>query len=119
MKKSIFNHQIVRTLVGVVLAMNMVWGTNAQTFKPFAAKGIINDLRPSLTALDHKNKEDLIVEPIMVIEEVPTVSFINKYGEVVAVLYGDKSVLKEIYKDNLSKSYFLSAYGVHEVYLIK
>jgi len=119
MKKAIFNQRIVRTLVGVVLAMNMVWGANAQEVRSLAAKHGGHQLHPSFPKTDHKDKEELMAEPLNVIEEVPTVSFINKNGEVVAVLYGAKSVLKEIYKEDLSKSYFLSAYGNHEVYLIK
>ena len=34
------------------------------------------------------------------------------------VLYGEKNALKELLKDKLSKSYFVSSYGKHEIYLI-
>lgn len=120
MKKSVFKRQIVRTLIGVVLAVSTVWGANAQGLRLLAAKPVLeNHLSTHSTTVKDEVKEELVIEVVDILPEVPTVSFINKSGEVVAILYGDKSVLKEMYKDNLSKSYFLSAYGNHEVYLIK
>jgi len=119
MKKSIFNQQIVRTLIGVVLAMNLMWSASAQELRLIAVNQGERHQNLSLEKTINNEKEELLIEVLEVIKEVPTVSFINKNGDVVAVLYGDKSVLKEIYKDDLSKSYFLSAYGNHEVYLIK
>ncbi|WP_143961090.1 hypothetical protein [Litoribacter populi] len=68
-----------------------------------------------------EKKDELIVDEIVLDlpEEMSSVTFINKEGEMVAVLHGDKSVLEDIYTDRFSKSYFLSSSGNHEVYLIK
>ena len=121
MKTKIFNQKNVCALLGVMLALTIVMSANAQggmmadkNFSGAAAMTMQAD-EASENVSEILNFEEFVVE----IEELATVTFINKEGEVVAVLTGDKSVLAEIYKDKMSKSYYMSSYGIHDVYLIK
>lgn len=119
MKNLILSQKNVCALVGLMLALTIVWSANAnaQGAGYLAAKKGLTELAKSES---NDTKEELSVVDITIeIEEVASVTFINKYGEVVAVLEGDKSVLEEIYRDKISKSYFMSSYGIHDVYLIK
>lgn len=120
MKKLIFNRKWAIALLGVVLASNITWNANAQQLSLLVAKQGVEDQFTDFSKNENSEpKEELVIERLEIeIEEIPTVTFINKTGEVVAVLFGDKNVLKEVYRDNLHKSYFLSSYGKHEIYLI-
>jgi len=119
MKNLILSQKNVCALVGLMLALTIVWSANAnaQGADFLAAK---QEMSVSVASESSDSKEDLSLEDFTIeVEEIASVTFINKYGEVVAVLEGDKSVLEDIYRDKISKSYFMSSYGVHDVYLIK
>jgi hypothetical protein len=120
MKKLIFNRRMAIAILGIVFASYFNWNAHAQQLSLLAARqGVEGHFTVYSKNENRESKEELTIEQLEIeIEEIPTVTFINKKGEVVAVLYGDKNVLKDIYMDNLSKSYFLSAYGKHEIYLI-
>lgn len=114
MKTDVFNRKFVAALLGLGLGFSVMVNANAQDLG-FLANGKIDS-----ALYNEKESEKIIFEDIFLdIEEVATVTFINKNGEVVAVLRGDKSVLKEKYMNHISKSYFLSAFGIHEVYLLR
>ena len=121
MKTKIFNQKNVCALLGVILALTIVMSANAQggmmAYKNSNGKVsmTIQHNEKSENVKEEVNFEELVIE----IEELATVTFINKEGEVVAVLKGDKSVLEEIYRDKISKSYYMSSFGIHDVYLIK
>ena len=121
MKTKIFNQKNVCALLGVILALTIGFSANAQggmmadrNLGGAAAMTIQSD-DESANVREEMNFEELVIE----IQEIATVTFINKEGEVVAVLEGDKSVLEDIYQDKISKSYYMSSYGIHDVYLIK
>lgn len=59
-----------------------------------------------------------IVLEIQEIEKNPTVTLINKYGEVIAQFYGDKSMLKTKFSETLEKSTFILKHGDHHFYLV-
>jgi hypothetical protein len=120
MKKSIFNRMNVGALLGLMMALTIGMNANAQDPDKRIAEWKKAE-SPVLRLAKEEKKDELIVDEIVLDlpEELPSVTFINKEGEVVAVLHGDKSVLEDIYTDRFSRSYFLSASGNHEVYLIK
>jgi hypothetical protein len=120
MKKSIFNRMNVSALIGIMAALSIGVSANAQDpdrrlAEWSEAAGL------TIRVAKEELKDELIVDEIVLDlpEELPSVTFINKEGEVVAVLHGDKSVLEDIYTDRFSRSYFLTSSGMHEVYLIK
>ncbi|HSJ67484.1 MAG TPA: hypothetical protein VK921_07410 [Anditalea sp.] len=104
-----------------MLALTIVWSANANAQGAgylAAQKGLSEIVKTTANSGD--TVEEISLEDIDIdIEVVASVTFINKYGEIVAVLEGDKSVLEDIYRDKISNSYFLSSYGIHDVYLIK
>jgi len=121
MKTLILSQKNVCALVGLMLALTIVWSANANAQGAgylAVNQGVCEMVTDGLVSTDVK--EELIIGEIDIeIEEIASVTFINKLGEIVAVLEGDKSVLEEIYRDKISKSYFMSSYGIHDVYLIK
>jgi len=121
MQNLILSQKNVCAFVGLILALTIVWSANANaqgTGYLAVNKGLCEMVKEGLVSND--GKEELVVGDLEIqIEEIATVTFINKMGEIVAVLEGDKSVLEEIYRDKISKSYFMSSYGIHDVYLIK
>ena len=121
MKTLILSQKNVCAFIGLVLALTIVWSANANAQGAgflAANQGIYEMVKDGLAS--NEVKEELTISDFEIeIEEIATVTFINKMGEVVAVLEGDKSVLEEIYRDKISKSYFMSSYGIHDVYLIK
>jgi len=119
MKNLILSQKNVCALVGLMLALTIVWSANAnaQGTGFLAVKWGVCEI---LGSESNDANEELSIDNISIdIEEIASVTFINKYGEVVAILEGDKSVLEDIYRDKFSKSYYMSSYGIHDVYLIK
>ncbi|HSJ67773.1 MAG TPA: hypothetical protein VK921_08865 [Anditalea sp.] len=122
MKTRVFSKKYAVALLGIVFALSGLINASAQGLGLLSRSGEEFSSKVGIAShIYHDNeKEVLDLEEInIVIEEVATVTFINKMGEVVAVLKGDKSVLDDIYQDSISKSYLLSSYGVHEVYLAR
>jgi len=121
MKKAIFYKRCAAALLGLSIVFSAAERAAAQSLG-FLAGELKEKFEPepSSVAWNDEEKEEIKFEDITLdIEEEATVTFINKTGEVVAVLRGDKSVLNEIYQSRFSKSYFLSAYGIHTVYLLR
>jgi hypothetical protein len=58
-----------------------------------------------------------IVLEIKEIEKSPTVTLINKYGEVVAKFYGEKSEIKLKFAETLEKSTFVLNHANQHFYL--
>ena len=116
MKKSIFNRVNVGALLGITLALTIVMSADAQ-----GQDRIVADWSEHTEEAYNEVKDELVVEDLKLDleEEIPSVTFINKDGEVVAFLQGDKAVLEDIYTDRFSRSHFLTSSGVHEFYLIK
>jgi len=112
MKNLILNRKkLSALLIGVMMGLVVVVsGANAQGPEAEDWKGVVKEMR------DESAFEEV---DLNLPAEIPSVTFINKEGEVVAVLHGDKAVLEETYTNQFSRSYFLSASGLHEVYLIK
>jgi len=119
MKAFVFNRKFVATLVGVGFAF-LASNANARDLG-FLNSGDKERCEILSSALfNDEEKEELHFKEISIdIEEEATVTFINKYGDVVAVLKGDKAVLDDIYQARISSSYLLTSYGIHKVYLYR
>ena len=118
--KTVFFNKFAVALLG--LAVWAVSGVNAHAQDRGIMASSVAGIPSSLWSddpIEEHSLEELTINIDIEMEEVPTVTFINKTGEVVAVLKGDKAVLEGFYKDRVANSYFLSSYGVHEVYLIR
>jgi len=123
MKTGILNLKFTSALVGLVLMLSSVVSANAQN-QDFLTLDLnfehTSKVKGMVPGWNDEEKEELqLIDVSIDIEEVATVTFINKWGEVVAVLTGDKSVLNDIYQDRMSKGDFLSSFGIHEVYLVR
>lgn len=119
MKPTILTQYNVCAFIGLLMALTILWSAKAeakvQTFDMETARIAVND-----TVKDLK-------EPAMVLEinmdelhlkTLPTITFINKYGEVVAEFYGEKSEIKGKFKELLKSGSFMMSSGKHEFYLI-
>jgi len=120
MKKSILNYKNVCAFLGVILALTIGWGANAQGADRSLAewKGI---QKIELIEKDTEAKDEAVYTELDLdlAEELPSVTFIDKEGNVVAVLIGNKGVLQSIYADKFANSYYLTTSGIHEFFLIK
>lgn len=68
------------------------------------------------------NEIDLKAEVLIDLSEIktlPTVTLINKYGEVVAKFYGEKEKLTVQFPESFQKSSFLFKHGEQYFYLIE
>jgi hypothetical protein len=119
MKTVVFNSKYVAALVGVGFAL-LALNAEARGFE-FLNSGDKERVEAISAALYHdEEKEQIKFEEITIeVEEVATVSFINKKGEVVAIMKGEPSVLDDIYQARISRSYLLTTYGIHKVYLYR
>lgn len=65
--------------------------------------------------------EETIHEMVLEIKEIknsPTVTLINKYGEVIAQFYGDKSEIQSKFSETIGKTTFILNHGNHHFYLV-
>jgi bifunctional DNA-binding transcriptional regulator/antitoxin component of YhaV-PrlF toxin-antitoxin module len=65
-----------------------------------------------------KNEVLLLEIDLSEVKIQPTITLINKYGEVVAEFYGDKSALKNKFKDSIRKGQLITSFGNSEFYLL-
>lgn len=123
MKTSVSKLKCSSALFTFVLALFGVMSAQAQGhgFIASSKQGTFSSNMELVSSISNdEDKEELSFKDFTIeIEEVATVTFINKMGEVVAVLKGDKKVLDNFYQERIAKSYFLSSYGIHEVYLLR
>jgi len=119
MKTVVFKRKFVAALMGVGFAF---FAMNAEARGIGFLNGGDRERVDALSAAWYhdEEKEQIKFEEITIdVEEVATVSFINKKGEVVAIMKGEPSVLDDIYQARISRSYLLATYGIHKVYLYR
>lgn len=115
MKKSILTQKNVCAFLGLIMALTIVFSASAQENKV---------LGEQMTAIViNENLQDKDTIPMTVDLELPElkaepiITFINKYGEVIAEFYGEKSDLESKFSELFKKCKFLTASGNHEFYL--
>lgn len=112
----ILTQKNVCAFLGLIMALTILWSANAE-----AKVDTINEVIPMELKEIHEVSEEAILFFEIDMEEVkeqPTITFINKYGEIVAEFYGDKSTLKNKFKESIEKGKFITAFGKHEFYLM-
>lgn len=116
MKATILTQKNVCAFLGLLMALTILWSASAQV------DTTINEVIPMKIELGAESvqKEATNMDKLDLsdIKEIPTITFINKYGEVVAEFYGKKSELEKKFKETFKKGQFVTASGKHEFYLI-
>lgn len=117
MKATILTQKNVCAFLGLVMALTILWTAKAE-----AKVDQINEVIPMEIemGLESVQEEAFNIEKLDLsdIKEIPTITFINKYGEIVAEFYGEKSELEKKFKETFKKGQFVTASGKHEFYLI-
>jgi hypothetical protein len=118
MKATILTQKNVCAFLGLVMALTILWSAKAEA----KVDTTINEVIPMEInmGLETVQEEAIQMEKLDLtdIKEIPTITFINKYGEIVAEFYGDKSELEKKFKETFKKGQFVTASGKHEFYLI-
>lgn len=117
MKPTILTQKNVCAFLGIIMALTILWSASAE-----AKVEKINEVIPMELNYSNENEVAEVLPAFELdlegIKMIPTVTFINKYGEIVAELYGDKNELKKRFKDSFEKGEFITAFGSHEFYLL-
>ncbi len=119
MKTIILTQKNVCAFLGLIMALTIVFSASAHVNNDsnhFQFETIV-EIKEGSNAL-----KDEMVSPIEIdftnIKEVPSITLINKYGEVVAEFYGPKSSIEKRFEENIKKGEFITSYGNHEFYLV-
>jgi hypothetical protein len=118
MKPTILTQKTVCAFLGLMMALTILWAAKAE-----AKVDRINEVFPMEINLGLEGvQEEKIQGPevdLSSLKELPTITIINKYGEVVAEFYGDKEEIKKRFKESFEKGSFVTASGSHEFYLVR
>ena len=117
MKTTILTQKNVCAFLGLVMALTILWSAKAE-----AKVDQINEVSPMEFNLGSEVVKEEFIQMekfnLTDIKEIPTITFINKYGEIVAEFYGEKSELEKKFNETFKKGQFVTASGKHEFYLI-
>lgn len=119
MKPTILTQKNVCAFLGLLMALTILWSASAEakvtTFDVVTTSMVVND-----TGNDTKEKVETVEIDLkdINIKALPTLTFINKYGEIVAEFYGDKSEIEGKFKELLKNGSFMMSSGKHEFYLV-
>ncbi|MCL6258890.1 hypothetical protein M3O96_07325 [Aquiflexum sp. TKW24L] len=118
MKPTILTQKTVCAFLGLMMALTIMWAAKAE-----AQVDSLNEVIPMEynTGIEGV-QEDLIQEfelDFSELKEVPSITFINKYSEVVAEFYGDKEDIKKKFKESFENGAFVTASGNQEFYLVR
>lgn len=116
MKMTILTQKNVCALLGLLMALTILWSAKAE-----ANVDRVNEVIPTeLKEVFESNDEvQLTIDvDLSEIKDLPTITIINKYGEVVAEFYGNKTELMDRFPNISEKGKFVTASGKHEYYLL-
>ena len=116
MKMTILTQKNVCALLGLLMALTILWSAKAE-----ARVDRVNEVIPmELKEVFESNDEVLLTIDVDLseVKNLPTITIINKYGEVVAEFYGDKTELMKRFPNISEKGKFVTASGKHEYYLL-
>jgi hypothetical protein len=118
MKPTILTQKTVCAFLGLMMALTIMWAAKAE-----AKVDQINMVIPMERNLGIEGVQVDEVQELELdfsgLKEIPTITFINKYGEVVAEFYGDKEDIKKKFRESFDNGSFLTASGIHEFYLVR
>lgn len=117
MKPTILTQKNVCAFLGLIMALTILWSAKAE-----ANVDTVNEVIPMELNEGKETTQEEILPQVEIdfskVKTEPTITFINKYGEVIAEFYGEKSELESRFKDFFEKGEFVTASGKHEFYLI-
>jgi hypothetical protein len=119
MKPTILTQHNVCAFIGLLMALTILWSAKAeakvQTFDMVTTKTVVND-----TVKEKKEPAQVLEINLdeLQLKVQPTITFINKYGEVLAEFYGNKSEIEGKFKELLKNGNLVMISGKHEFYLI-
>lgn len=118
MKATILTQKNVCAILGLMMALTILWSAKAE-----AQVDQINKVNPSIFQEGFEVQGEEIIPAVELnlseLKAEPTITLIDKYGEVVAEFYGEKSELKKRFKESYQKGNFVTAHGNHEFYLVR
>lgn len=117
MKPTILTQKNVCAFLSLIMALTILWAAKVE-----AKSDIVSVVMP----MDSIERVEGIQEEVPAFEldlsdirEFPTVTLINKYGEVVAEFYGSKTELEKRFKEVIDNGDFLTTVGKQEFYLVR
>lgn len=117
MKPTILTQKNVCAFLGLIMALTIMWSAKAD-----AKVDTINEVIPMGWNKTMETVQEEFLPQIEIdfskLKTEPTITFINKYGEVIAEFYGEKSDLESKFKDFFEKGEFVTSSGKHEFYLL-
>ncbi|WP_373523268.1 hypothetical protein [Aquiflexum sp.] len=120
MKTTILTQKNVCAFLGLLMALTILWSAQAVAKVDTTINEVIPMEIEIEMGLGSVQEEAIQMENIDLsdIKEIPTITIINKYGDIVAEFYGEKSELEKKFKETFKKGQFVTASGKHEFYLI-
>lgn len=117
MKAIILSQKNVWAFIAVIMALTIVFSASAEAKVDTLRKVSLVEKHEVLKMEEGELKAfDLQLEDI---KSLPTITFINKYGEVIAEFYGEKKDLEKRFAALFEKGEFITSSGKHEFYLVK
>ncbi len=117
MKTLVLTQKNVCAFLGLIMALTIVFSASSNA-APYFYNASAMELKEGTDAV-----KDEIILPMEIdlskIMAVPSITFINKYAEVVAEFYGDKSEISKKFEDLMKKGEFITASGNQEFYLTR
>lgn len=117
MKTTLITQKNVCAFLGFIMALMIVFSAKATEMN--ANEGSAIAAYAVQQASDEAVPMDIAPVEIESLQEFPTITLIDKYGKVVAELYGEKSELEKRFSASFTQDLFVTAYGNHEFYLVK
>lgn len=117
MKPTILSQKNVCAFLGFMMALTILWTAKAEAKVDQINEVIPFEIKEGLET-GEEEKIPVFELELTEINAEPTITFINKYGEIVAEFYGEKSELEKKFKGTFEKAKILTNYGKHEFYLV-
>ncbi|MCS4435597.1 hypothetical protein [Aquiflexum gelatinilyticum] len=118
MKPTILTQKTVCAFLGLMMALTILWAAKAE-----AKVDRINEVIPMEFNLGLGEVQENVIQEFELdlsdLKELPTITIINKYGEVVAEFYGDKEEIKKKFKGSFEKALFVTDSVGQEFYLVR
>ena len=117
MKPTILTQKNVCAFLSLIMALTILWAAKAE-----AKSDIVSVVTPmdTIESVEGVQEEMPAFElDLSDIRDTPTITLINKYGEVVAEFYGSKPELEKRFKEVIENGDFVTVVGKHEYYLVR
>lgn len=117
MKPTILTQKNVCAFLSMIMALTILWAAKAE-----AKTDVVSMVTPMtiIEGVEGVQEEVPAIEvDLSEIREAPSITMIDKYGEVVAEFYGTKDVLEKRFKEIIERGDLLTTVGKQEFYLVR